>query len=552
MRNRLRSAKRLLALAKPPPWTFVVVPALTIVSSALSVLPPIFIGRMIDALTERSFAGAMLQLGAYAAVTASFGFIALADGYASSVFRETSSRNLRLRLLRKLDSVRFEALERLTPGEIGNRIAGDVDALSVQLRYALFPAFSGLCTLAATVAAMARADIRLAGIAIVFAIFTLLPMRLCAGPIATLQREHSEAHDELHGYLQEGATLSGLALLRNAHAAGIRFGRFLRIVERLNVLGVKQALVADGAGLASSLLGMLGPASVMAIGALLAVRGEMTVGTIVTVLIFQSRMAAPFNLLSSLQLTLTNLEVFERRLSDVLELPDETCGGKPFQSGDITFAHVGVQKGERRVLDGATLSIARGAHVALVGPSGAGKSTLATLLVRLADPAAGTVRIGGEDIRNVALRELRDAVALIPQDPLLFDVSFQENLTLLNPAARSEDVARTLRICCLDDVVARLPQGAATRVGQRGFRLSGGERQRLCLARALLAQPDVLVLDEALSGVDVATESRILTELRELFKDRTLVTITHRTEATLGFDRVVRIENGRVAEPVGA
>jgi ATP-binding cassette subfamily B protein len=542
----------LLALGRPPVWTLAVLPASIVAAAMLSALPPLFVGRMVDALTHRDFSDVMRQLALYAAVTALCGLAQFADGYVSSIFRETFARNMRLALVRKLDGVRFDALAGLTPGEVINRVTGDVDALSMQLQYALFPTLLNVCTLAATLAAMAALDLRLCGIAFAFALLTLVPLRFTARRIATLHREQAESTDDLQGYLQEGATLAGLALLRHPRAGAFRFNRFRAIATSISTFGITQALVSEGAGLAGTLANMLGPTAVLGIGAYFVSRGHMTPGAIVTMLVYQARMAAPLGALSSLQVMVAAIGVVARRLFDVLDLPDERSGVAPFELGTLRLRDVDLRKDGRTILRAVTLTIAPGEHVVVNGPSGSGKSTLATLLLRFYDPASGTISIGDASLDSVALSSLRESVALVAQDPLVFDASMLENLTLMRPGAGDGDIAEALDVCELHEVVGRLPGGLSARLGQRGFRLSGGERQRLCLARAVLQQPKLLILDEALTGVDVESEARILARLRAHFWNRTMIVITHRLDAVAGFDGAITMENGRVvASTVG-
>jgi ATP-binding cassette, subfamily B, bacterial len=539
-------ARRLLALGRPPSWTLFVLPASIVVASALSVLPPLFVGRMVDGLTRRDFSSVMQQLALYAAVTVLYGLAQLTDGYVSSIFRETFARNMRVGLVRKLDKVCFDALSRLTPGEVINRVTSDVDGLSMQFQYALFPTLLNVCMLLATIAAMAAVDARLSAIAVGFALLTLLPLRFTARRIAALHREQAEATDDLQSYMQEGATLAGLALLRNPRAGASRMSRFEAIATSISKFGITQSLVSEGAGLAGTLVNMLGPTAVLGIGAYLVARGQMTPGAIVTMLIYQARMVAPLGALSSLQVMVAAIGVVARRLFDVLDLPDERSGDALFELGALRIRNVEVLKDERAILRAVTLTIQPGAHIVLNGPSGSGKSTLATLLLRFYDPASGTISVGDKELPLFSLSSLRESVALVSQDPMVFDASLLENLTLMRPNAGAEDIAEALAICDLHDVVGRLPDGLKTRLGQRGFRLSGGERQRLCLARAVLQQPKLLILDEALTGVDVETEAQILARLRTRFRESTMFVITHRLDSVSGFDGVVGMEDGRV------
>lgn len=542
----LAAIRRLLVIGRPPFWTLIALGATLLLSATLSVLPPLFIGRVIDALQHRAFSEVLRQLGWYALVTAGFGAIQVIDGFSSTVLQETLGRNLRVGLITKLSRVRFDALSQLTPGEISNRATGDVSGLSTQLQYSLFPTLLSLCTLAATIAAMVRLDPRLAGVAIVFALLTIVPMRLSAARMAALHKSQSEAGDELYGELQEDSTLQGLAILRNAQATAKRLARFSNINAKIFQLGVAQSILSEGTGLASTIVSMLGPAAVMALGAYLAVKGEITTGTIVTILIYQSRMSGSFSALSSLQITFATIAVVVRRLLDVVDLPEEQSGNRPFALGALSIRSLSMTRDRRTVLDKVTLTVENGEHAAIVGPSGAGKSTLASLIVRLYDPDSGSIAVGGTDLTDISLESLRTSVAVVPQDPMIFDDTFLENVILMRSEVSDDELARVIALCSLEGVVARLPVGMKTRLGQRGFRLSGGERQRICLARAVLQNPQILVLDEALSGVDIETEREILSALRSRFEGRTLIAITHRLGSIAGFDRIFVLQRGQI------
>jgi ATP-binding cassette subfamily B protein len=207
---------------------------------------------------------------------------------------------------------------------------------------------------------------------------------------------------------------------------------------------------------------------------------------------------------------------------------------------------VAIAKGDRSILHDACATISVGGHVAIVGPSGAGKSTIATLLVRLTDPSAGNIRIAGRKLHEFDLGALREAIVIVPQDPLVFDATLYDNLTCLNPDATGDAVEAAVKICRLSEVVDGLPAGYDTVLGQRGFRLSGGERQRICLARTLIARPQIVILDEALTGIDVEMEASILADIRSVRRGCTTLVITHRLHYAADLDGVVVVEGGRI------
>ena len=537
---------RLIALGRPPVWTLIVAPIAIIVTSSLSVLPPLFIGRIIDGVQHAQFETVLHQLSWYAVIALMLGVTEIAEGYSSTVFRETMTRNFRLRFIEKLGCVQLDALARLTAGEINNRMTADIDNFSVQLQYSLFPTVMSLVTLAATLVVLFRINVAIAVVSMTFSMLTLIPMRIAARRSADLQGTLAAANDEFYGELADGTTLQGLALFRNPHAAVQRFARFGTITQRILNLGAGVCLVEQWAGFAQTILGILGPAATMALGAYLCARGQISTGEIVSVLIYQSRMAGPFRALSFLQLTFATIAVTARRLFDVLDLPNEKSGKRDFAPGRLVIENISMLRDRGLTLRGATLAVDTKSHVALVGPSGAGKSTLASLLMRLSEPSGGSISIGATQLADTDLRSLRKSVAIVAQDPLIFDAPLIENLRLTKPDCSLAEITSVLELCALDDLVARLPDGLGTRLGQRGSFLSGGERQRVCLARAVLQDPAILILDEALSGVDGEMESRILARLRARFRDRMIIAITHRLRSVRNFDRIFMMAEGRI------
>jgi ATP-binding cassette subfamily B protein len=548
---------RALSASRPPAGLIAATAAGFILSAVLGALPPLFTGRIVDALQRLDATGAMRQLAAYVGLTLCAGCVQAAGAFASAALRESVVRNLRLALMNKLYKARLDDLAGVTLGEIANRVMGDTENLCNQLEFAFLPTLSGIATVIATAVVMVRANWQLALISLCLVSATMIPLKIVTPILTGMQKRISAMRDDLCGIVNETATLSALSILRNALASSRQTGVLASLTAALRGLRMRQSAAAQAGTFGTTLLSLMGPVAILAVGTQMLLTHRVgSVGILVAFLMFHSRLAGPVSSLTTLPMQLASLSVIACRLLDIFDLRDESSGNAAFQPGNIGLHQVEVRRNGRTVLS-ADIEVPEGDHVAIVGPSGSGKSTLTALLLRLYDPDCGAVRIGKRELREFDLAELRASVAIVSQDPLVFDTTLLENVTYTNPGAPLSDVQRALRICALEPVVERLPQGMSTRLGQRGFRLSGGERQRICLARALVQQPKILVLDEALTGVDVEMESAIIDAIRKEWLGRTLLVVTHRPSIAALFDRVIQVDDSRVRyaprlEPVSA
>jgi ATP-binding cassette, subfamily B, multidrug efflux pump len=220
----------------------------------------------------------------------------------------------------------------------------------------------------------------------------------------------------------------------------------------------------------------------------------------------------------------------------------------PKEPGDIVFDSVSVSYGQMAALTDVDLRIRAGSTVAILGETGSGKSTLVRLVTRMVDPSAGRVLIDGTDCRKLALKSLRSSIGCVPQDTFLFSVTIAENIALGAPGASEEEIRTAAEIAGLSDDLAAMPAGLKTIVGERGIMLSGGQKQRIAIARAILRNPGILILDDSLSSVDSVTEERILNHLKTIMAERTTVLITHRVSTAKQADHIVVLDRGRIVE----
>src|SRR3954452_17565384 len=297
---------------------------------------------------------------------------------------------------------------------------------------------------------------------------------------------------------------------------------------------------------------MLGMAAVLLVGGREAARGDITIGAFVAFYGYVAMLTSPVRMLGMALGMAQRAVASGARVFQLLDRPPRLVsppGAPPLPDGRGAIEMRGVTVAYERsepVLRDVDLSIAAGETVALVGPTGSGKTTLASLIPRLYDPVEGSVAIDGVDVRTVDAESLRHQVALVSDDAFLFSASLQENIAYARPDATDEDVRRAASMAGLDEVVAALPDGYETLVGERGLTLSGGQRQRVAIARALIQDPRILILDDATSSLDASTEARVKQALREVMKGRTTVIIGHRLSTIALADRIAVLESGRL------
>ena len=297
-----------------------------------------------------------------------------------------------------------------------------------------------------------------------------------------------------------------------------------------------------------------GSGAVFLVGGMRVIDHTITMGTLVAFIAYQMRLIWPIQALMGLYTSLASAKVSLRRVHEILDAPVDVHDAPdavpiPAVRGELAFDEVtyAYDRGAP-VLDRLSLTIAPGERVAIVGRSGEGKSTIADLIARQLDPQGGCLRLDGLDLRRARLADLRRQVVVVDQDPFVFNATIAENIRYARPDAADHDVLEAARAAGLSDLLARLPQGVDTSAGERGRALSAGERQRLAIARAFLADPAVLVLDEATGALDPQTESQVAQGYEAVMRGRTTVIITHRLELARRADRVVVLERGRIVE----
>jgi len=529
--------------------------ALALVAGTGRMITPVLVQQVVDHHLTRGQArlGGVLPLAiAGACMVALTALAARTTQRRLARGAERSLAALRVRAFRHIHALSIAHHHQERRGALVSRVTSDVETLSDFMRWGgLGFVVNGALMLVALIT-MTVYDWRLTLVALVV-MLPLVPL------LRYMQRRLVSAWDAVRARVGELlATLSesimGAAVIRAYRSQAGAQRRFAAVNERRRRAEIRAATIGAVLFPASELFSALAIGAVLAVGMVLGPAGDMSTGKLVAfaflVAIFLQPVADLTELLDFSQQAIAGW----RRVLDVLDTPIEVLEpdpGRDLPAGalDVAVDHLWfAYHGGPPVLRDISCSIPAGARVALVGPTGSGKTTLSKLLVRLADPTSGSIRIGGIDLREVATRSRRSAVVLVPQDGFLFDTTVAENIRRGHHDAGDDDIRAACEELGLRAWVESLPEGLQTRVGQRGERLSVGERQLVALVRGYLANPGCLILDEATSAVDPATEVRLRQAIDRLTAGRTAITVAHRLAAAEHADLVLVIERGRLVE----
>ncbi|MGW4425617.1 ABC transporter ATP-binding protein [Streptosporangium sp. NPDC004631] len=566
--------RRIAGFARPHRRWLVWFLLLSVVMAVLAVATPVLAGRVVNAIVQGAPVDLVIRLAALiagiAVVEAALGLL---TRWLSASIGEGLILDLRATVFDHVQRMPIAFFTRTRTGALVSRLNNDVIGAQRAFSDTLSGVVGNLVTLVLTLVVMLGTSWQITLLALLLLPVFVLPARRMGTRLARLERESASHNAAMTTQMTERFSAPGATLVKLFGRPADESAEFVGRARRVRDIGVRTAMSQSVFITALVLVSALALAVVYGLGGFYALRGQLEPGAVVALALLLTRLYAPLTALASARVEVMSALVSFERVFEVLDLKPliaEKPDARRVPEGPVAVEFDGVRfgypsadkvslasleevttldnRGGVEVLHNVSFRAEPGQMVALVGSSGAGKSTIAQLAARLYDVDGGAVRLSGTDVRDLTAESIRQTLGMVTQDGHLFHESVRANLLLARPEASEDELWEVLRRARLADLVAALPDGLDTVVGERGYRLSGGERQRLTIARLLLARPRVVILDEATAHLDSTSEAAVQEALGEALAGRTSVVIAHRLSTVRAADLILVIEDGRIVE----
>jgi ATP-binding cassette subfamily B protein len=571
--------KRVYIFAKPYRARLVLLMAIILGMSGLAVLNPLIIKTIIDDALPNRDLGLLTQLSlAMVGLAALTGLVAVGMRYLTSSIGEGLIYDLRVSLFSHVQRLPIAFFTRTQTGALMSRLNTDVIGAQRAVTETTSGTLSVVADLLVTAAAMFALEPRLTLISLLVLPLFVLPTKQVAKTMQKLVQQRMERDASMNNQMTERFHVGGALLVKLFGNYSSESKRFSGKAADVRDIGVKTAMYGRILYLTFTVAAAIGSALVYWLGGRMVIQGTLEIGTIVAFSLYLARLFGPITGLSNIPVEIKTALVSFNRVFEVLDFPSsiqerlgavdlvEPKGAVEFE--DVWFRYpagptvsiASLEEGRTDgddaeeeeenlwILKGVNFKIEPGQMVALVGPSGAGKSTISSLVPRLYDTTEGKVLVDGISVKDLTLQSLMDAVGTVPQDVHLFHDTIRANLAYAKPEVSDEEIIEATKAAQIYELIESLPDGLDTMVGERGYRLSGGEKQRLAIARLLLKDPAVVILDEATAHLDSESEVLIQRALAEVLEGRSSLVIAHRLSTITSADQILVIDDGRIVE----
>lgn len=549
---------RILGYLKPYAFQFVLVFVTILISAVVGLLPSIITGKIVDQALVGENLRLLIQLLILAFITLTVSkVIGVLENYINAWISQRIIFDMKNQMYDHLLHMPHVFFTSEKQGDIITRMNTDISGVSSVISGTLTSIVSNLATVVTTLVALFTMSWKLAIVGIVVIPLLILPTRNVGQSRWKLLTERQEKNDVMNQLINETLSVSGSLLVKLFATEQKEYERFVDVNEEVTQISLKEQRSGNWFRVVMGMFTEIGPLLIYFAGGLLIIKKfdvSLTVGTITATVALINRLYRPVESLLNIGVDFTrSLALFTRIFeyfdmkTTIVSKKDAVC--PELADADVVFNHVAFSYiPEKPLLTDIDFTVPGGKMYAIVGPSGSGKSTVVNLIPRLYDVLAGSVTIGGTDVRDIELAHLRNGIGVVTQDTYLFNGTIKENLLYAKPDASDEEIREACRVASIDEFISKQPEGYDTVVGNRGLKLSGGEKQRISIARVILKNPKILILDEATSALDSISENAIQDALEILMKDRTSIVIAHRLSTILKADRILVVKDGVIAE----
>lgn len=529
--------------------------SILLVSSILGLLPPILIQRIVDhALPDKNMRLlaelVLISLG----TTVAAGLLGVLQSYLNSFISQSIVYDMKNQMYAHLQRMPLGFFSAVKQGEVITRMTSDISGIQGVFNSTVINFASNLFVLSTTVATLFIMNWKLAIIGILIVPLFIIPTRKMGNVRWKLAKQTQEKMSEQNHIIQETLSISGYLLMKLFTREEKEYDSFRTVNRESTRLQIRESMAGRWFMMILTTFTSLGPMLIYLYGGYLFIQGEITVGAIISFVALLGRIYGPFGQMTNLYVEIKRSVALFERIFDYFDMkpgivnhPDARAVDLTKQDivfEDVCFAY---QK-DKQALQNISFIAAPGTMTALVGPSGAGKTTITNLIPRLYEIDAGSIRIGGTDIRDMTLESLRSQIGLVTQDSYLFNGTIRENLLYACSEASEEEMIHACQAAYIHDFIMELPDGYDTVVGNRGIKLSGGEKQRISIARVLLKNPSIIIMDEATSSLDTASEYYIQKAMHLLLQDKTSIVIAHRLSTIMAADKILVVKDGTIIE----